>query len=233
MFLRQFTMLNEALAETVLFRLQHTLPPIELAPAPEEVWKLAFKAGFARRSAQPLKDAKVTVGRPGQPRKQIVVSDTPPVFSHACWAARPLRSLGVLRNPRCNPNQGKPPHLPLQGQWLTPRQSPCTTKSEALSDASSALPFPLSGLLFARTKVVDHRESPNREVVPVLETAQGEHSLAKIRKLGPRWRVARTGPDGGAAEIELRPDNPAFKSLRMKPESGDIRAIAEFLEVVG
>jgi hypothetical protein len=48
-----------------------------------------------------------------------------------------------------------------------------------------------------------------------------------------RWRVARTGPDGGAAEIELRPDNPAFKSLRMKPETGDIRAIAEFLEVVG
>ena len=48
-----------------------------------------------------------------------------------------------------------------------------------------------------------------------------------------RWRVARTGPDGGAAEIELRPDNPAFKSLRMKPESGDIRAIAEFLDVVG
>jgi hypothetical protein len=48
-----------------------------------------------------------------------------------------------------------------------------------------------------------------------------------------RWRVARTGPDGGAAEIELRPDNPAFESLRMKPETGDIRAIAEFLEVVG
>jgi hypothetical protein len=45
--------------------------------------------------------------------------------------------------------------------------------------------------------------------------------------------VARTGPDGGAAEIELRPDNPAFESLRMKPETGDIRAIAEFLEVVG
>ena len=49
------TMLNEALAETVLFRLQHNLPPIELAPAPEEVWKLAFKAGLAKGSAQPLK----------------------------------------------------------------------------------------------------------------------------------------------------------------------------------
>ena len=78
------TMLNQALAETVLFRLQHNLPPIEIVPAPEEVWKLAFKAGLARRSAQPLKNAKVSVGRPGQPRKQIVVSDTPPAFSHAC-----------------------------------------------------------------------------------------------------------------------------------------------------
>ena len=48
-----------------------------------------------------------------------------------------------------------------------------------------------------------------------------------------RWRVAKTGPDGGAAEIELRPDNPAFKPLRMSSESGDIRVIAEFLEVVG
>jgi hypothetical protein len=45
--------------------------------------------------------------------------------------------------------------------------------------------------------------------------------------------VAKTGPDGGAAEIELRPDNPAFKPLRMSSESGDIRVIAEFLEVVG
>ena len=36
-----------------------------------------------------------------------------------------------------------------------------------------------------------------------------------------------------AVKIELRPDNPAFKPLRMKPETGDIRVIAEFLEVVG
>ena len=47
-----------------------------------------------------------------------------------------------------------------------------------------------------------------------------------------RWRVATMGPDGGAAEIELRPDNPGFKPIRMRPEHGDIRVIAEFLEVV-
>jgi hypothetical protein len=49
---------------------------------------------------------------------------------------------------------------------------------------------------------------------------------------GGAWRATKIGRDGGAAEIELRPDNPAFKSLRMEPETGDIRVIAEFLEVV-
>jgi hypothetical protein len=77
-------MLNEALAETVLFRIQNNLPPIELAPAPEEVWKLAFKAGLTRRSPGPLKDAKVSIGRPSQPKNQIVVSNKAPVFAHAC-----------------------------------------------------------------------------------------------------------------------------------------------------
>ena len=77
-------MLNEAMAETVLFRLTHNLPPVEIAPAPPEVWKLAHKAGLAKRSLQPFKDAKVTVGRPGRPKLEIVVSNTPPAFAHAC-----------------------------------------------------------------------------------------------------------------------------------------------------
>ena len=77
-------MLNAAMAETVLFRLTHNLPPVEIAPAPPEVWKLAHKAGLAKRAIQPLKDARVTVGRSGRPRQEIVVSDTPPAFAHAC-----------------------------------------------------------------------------------------------------------------------------------------------------
>jgi hypothetical protein len=48
-----------------------------------------------------------------------------------------------------------------------------------------------------------------------------------------RWRVTAMGPDGGASEIELRPDNPGFKPIRMRREDGDLRVIAEFLEVVG
>src|ERR1700690_1655198 len=48
-----------------------------------------------------------------------------------------------------------------------------------------------------------------------------------------RWRVTATDPDGGAAEIELRPDNPDFKPIGMRREDGEMRLIAEFLEVVG
>ena len=48
-----------------------------------------------------------------------------------------------------------------------------------------------------------------------------------------RWRVAKTGPDGGIAELALAPDNPDFKPIRLRPEDGDVRVIAEFVEVVG
>ncbi len=77
------SMLNDAMAETVVFRLTHGLPPVEIAPAPPEIWKLAHKAGLAKRSVQPLKEAKVTIGR-GRPKQEIVVSATPPAFAHAC-----------------------------------------------------------------------------------------------------------------------------------------------------
>ncbi len=48
-----------------------------------------------------------------------------------------------------------------------------------------------------------------------------------------RWRVTATEPGGGAKEIELSPDNPGFKPIRMRREDGETRVIAEFLEVVG
>jgi hypothetical protein len=48
-----------------------------------------------------------------------------------------------------------------------------------------------------------------------------------------RWRVAKTDRDGGIAELALTPDNPDFKPIRLRPEDGDVRVIAEFVEVVG
>lgn len=40
-------------------------------------------------------------------------------------------------------------------------------------------------------------------------------------------------PGGAVEEIELRPDNPAHQPWRMRAEDGEIRVVAEFLEVVG
>lgn len=48
-----------------------------------------------------------------------------------------------------------------------------------------------------------------------------------------RWKVTKLGAEMEVLEVELRPDNPAFKSKRFSARDGDIRAVAEFLEVVG
>ena len=39
--------------------------------------------------------------------------------------------------------------------------------------------------------------------------------------------------DGGVEQIELVPDNSSFKVMRHRAEDGEIRVVAEFLEVVG
>lgn len=48
-----------------------------------------------------------------------------------------------------------------------------------------------------------------------------------------RWRVTKHSAAGGVEQIELRPDNPGFMSKKYTAQDGDIRAVAEFLEVVG
>jgi hypothetical protein len=48
-----------------------------------------------------------------------------------------------------------------------------------------------------------------------------------------RWRVSQLDEEGGAEEIELRPDNHSFSPRRFPRGQVDIRVVAEFLEVVG
>lgn len=47
-----------------------------------------------------------------------------------------------------------------------------------------------------------------------------------------RWRVARMGSQGVEA-IDLVPENPDFAALHFEAMQGDLRVVAEFLEVVG
>jgi type III restriction enzyme len=69
-----------------------------------------------------------------------------------------------------------------------------------------------------------------RVVVQLREAADPEHGGSYTLK---RWHVVKIGTDGGVQEVELRPDNPDFKPMRMRRADGEIRVIAEFLEVVG
>jgi hypothetical protein len=48
-----------------------------------------------------------------------------------------------------------------------------------------------------------------------------------------RWKVTRLSREGTVEQIELRPDNTSFTSLRVDAEAGDVRVVAEFLEVMG
>lgn len=47
-----------------------------------------------------------------------------------------------------------------------------------------------------------------------------------------RWRVKQLAQEGGAQEIALLPDNPSLEPRTFRPEDGDIRVVAEFLEVL-
>ena len=63
-----------------------------------------------------------------------------------------------------------------------------------------------------RTGAPERLRGPFKDELPDPETG-GAYTLK-------RWRVTAAGPDGGAAEIELRPDNPGFKPIRMQREDG-------------
>ena len=47
-----------------------------------------------------------------------------------------------------------------------------------------------------------------------------------------RWRVTKYAADGGVERVELRPDNPDYKSIKLSAKDGEIRPVAEFLEIV-
>lgn len=69
-----------------------------------------------------------------------------------------------------------------------------------------------------------------RIVVQLHDATDPEHGGSYTLK---RWRVAKTDKRGGVTAVDLRPDNPSFQTMHTRPESGDIRPIAEFLEVLG
>lgn len=69
-----------------------------------------------------------------------------------------------------------------------------------------------------------------RVVVQLRDTVDPEHGGGYTLK---RWRVGKVGSDASVAEVELHPDNPSFPAMHLRCEDGEIRVLAEFLEVIG
>lgn len=69
-----------------------------------------------------------------------------------------------------------------------------------------------------------------RVVVELREAAEAELGGRYTLK---RWKVVKLDSNGGAEEIELRPDNRGYRTIRLRAEDGEIRVVAEMIEVVG
>jgi hypothetical protein len=79
--------------------------------------------------------------------------------------------------------------------------------------------------------------------VPVPTALDGKRLIVQLREEADpetggqytlkRWKVTKLAADGGVQRVELRPDNPGFQGKSYTAKDGDIRPLAEFLEVVG
>jgi hypothetical protein len=66
----------------------------------------------------------------------------------------------------------------------------------------------------------------------VVELREGAQSDLGGRYTLKRWRVVAMDSEGAVSEIELRPDNRAYKGIRMRQSDGEIRVVAELLDVL-
>jgi hypothetical protein len=93
-------------------------------------------------------------------------------------------------------------------------------------DHSVLLPVPAlrSGRRQARSP------STGRRVI--VELRKGAESDLGGRYTLKRWRVTEVDAEGVVTEIELCPDNRAYGSFRLRTSDGEIRVVAELLEVL-
>ncbi|HEY4122370.1 MAG TPA: S24 family peptidase, partial [Byssovorax sp.] len=68
-----------------------------------------------------------------------------------------------------------------------------------------------------------------RVIVELRDDADGELGGRYTLK---RWRVAALDAEGHVAEVELRPDNSAYRTLRLRQADGAVRVVGELLETL-
>ncbi len=66
----------------------------------------------------------------------------------------------------------------------------------------------------------------------IVELREGAESDLGGRYTLKRWRVSKLDPSEGVLEVELCPDNRSYRSIRMRRSDGEIRVVAELLEVL-
>jgi len=66
----------------------------------------------------------------------------------------------------------------------------------------------------------------------VVELREGAESDLGGRYTLKRWRVVAMDLEGAVTEIELRPDNRSYKTIHLRQSDGEIRVVAELLEVL-
>jgi|GEM_PF-957663 len=81
------------------------------------------------------------------------------------------------------------------------------------------------------------------EVAPPLQALDGRRVLVELRQdddpdtggryTVKRWKAAAFDDDGTLTRVELRPDNPACKTLSLTASDGELRVVAEALRVIG
>jgi hypothetical protein len=81
------------------------------------------------------------------------------------------------------------------------------------------------------------------EEAPPLRALDGRRVLVELRAdddpdtggryTVKRWRSAAFDDDGNLARVELRPDNPACRTLSLTADDGALRVVAELLRVIG
>ncbi|MDA4131822.1 MAG: S24 family peptidase, partial [Thaumarchaeota archaeon] len=79
--------------------------------------------------------------------------------------------------------------------------------------------------------------------IPVTTALDGKRLIVQLREQADpetggqytlkRWKVTKLTADGAVQQVELRPDNPGFQAKKYTAKDGDIKPVAEFLEVVG
>ena len=67
----------------------------------------------------------------------------------------------------------------------------------------------------------------------MVQLREGAESDLGGRYTLKRRRISKLSAEGEVEEIDLRLDNRGYRTIRLRPEDGEFRVVAEMVEVLG